>query len=70
MTEQTHLNTFVRLADVKAALASLTTTTGIDALPRFILHEGHETNEAGIAELRDTCGRNVEPNGRLWTNGG
>ena len=37
---------------------------------KFTLHCGHESNEAGIAELRDADGMNVEPDGRRWKNHG
>ena len=61
MTDKT---IYIRLADAEAAI-------GPEALvgcERFVLHDGHRTNEAGIAELRDADGKNVEPDDRRWQN--
>lgn len=55
---------YVRLADIEMHLDE----KQIAAVERFTLHCGHETNEAGIAELRDAEGMNVEPDGRRWKN--
>jgi hypothetical protein len=52
MTDQ---NVFVRLADVEAALGMPAAEIVAD-VERFTLTDGHETNEAGISEMRDREG--------------
>jgi len=60
----TDRNIYVRLADIEEHLPF----EQVAKVEKFTLHCGHETNEAGIAELRDAEGMNVEPDGRRWKN--
>ena len=57
-------NVYVRLEDVEAHVP----LEVLETINRYTLHLGHETNEAGIAELRDADGMNVEPDGSCWKN--
>ncbi|WP_298841720.1 hypothetical protein [uncultured Salinicola sp.] len=57
---------YVRLADIEGHMDE----ENLAKVEKFTLHCGHESNEAGIAELRDADGMNVEPDGRRWKNHG
>ena len=59
-------DTYVRLSDVETLIPA----ADLAKVERFTLHCGHETNEAGIAELRDAEGMNVEADGSRWRNHG
>lgn len=59
-------NIYVRLADIEEHMP----TEQIAKVEKFTLHCGRETNEAGIAELRDAEGMNVEADGSRWRNHG
>lgn len=58
-------NIYVRLADVEKHIAA----ADLEKIAKFTLHCGHETNEAGIAELRDAEDMNIEADGSRWRNG-
>ena len=57
---------YVRLTDIEGRMDE----ESLAKVEKFRLHCGHESNEAGIAELRDADGMNVEPDGRRWKNHG
>jgi len=59
-------NIYVRLADIETHLDE----KALANVEKFTLHCGHETNEAGIAELRDADGMNIEADGSRWRNPG
>lgn len=60
-----------KIADLEARKSALGAALGaVKFCEQFTLHDGHESNEAGIAELRDAQGNNVEPDGRRWSNEG
>lgn len=61
-----NINTYVRLSDIEDHIPA----EQLAKVEKFTLHCGHETNESGIAELRDAEGQNVEADGSRWCNHG